>query len=63
MSSDSFKFDFFRLISFGFSKTDTEIKLNEGETIILRHWSWRKFGHIRKAYTLKDGKVTMQRLI
>lgn len=62
MSEDSFNFSFLKLFSFGFTKHDNPIKLNEGETIILRYWSWRRLGHIRKAYTMKDGKTHMQRL-
>jgi len=62
MSEDSFHLSILKLFSFGVTKHDTQIKLNEGETILLRYWSWRKFGYIRKAYTLKDGKVHMQRL-
>lgn len=62
MSSDSFNFSMLKLFSFGFSKSDSQIKLNEGETILLRYWSWKKFGYIRKALTLKDGKVEVQRI-
>ncbi len=50
------------LFSFGISKHDEQIKLKEGDTILLRYWSWRKFGYIRKAYSLVDGKVKVQRL-
>lgn len=62
MSADSFNFSLLKLFSFGFSKSDSTIKLNEGETILLRYWNWRKFGYIRKAYTLNDGKIHIQRL-
>lgn len=61
-SSDSFNFSLLKLFSFGFSKTDSAIKINEGETILLRYWSWRKMGYNRKAYTCKDGKITMEKL-
>ena len=50
------------IFSFGISKNDNEIKLKEGETILLRYWSWRKLGYVRKALTLVDGKVEVQRL-
>ncbi len=62
MAEDSFNFSLLKLFSFGYSKHDEQIKLKEGETILLRYWSWRKLGYIRKAYTLMDGKVSMQRL-
>lgn len=62
MSNDSFNFSLLKLFSFGFSKSDSQIKINEGETILLRYWSWKKLGYIRKAYTLMKGKITMQRL-
>ncbi len=61
MSEDTFRIGGFGF-HFGFTKKDNQIKLNEGETILLRYWSWRKMGHIRKAYTLKDGKVHIQRI-
>ncbi len=48
--------------NFGISKKDEQIKLKEGEVVILRHWNWKVFGYIRRAYTLKNGKVIMQRL-
>ena len=62
MSSDSFNFSLLKLFSFGFTKTDSVIKINEGETIILRYWSWKKMGYIRKAYSRKGNKVRMERL-
>jgi len=61
MSSDSFHIGFLG-IKFGFSKTDSKLILSEGETVILRYWNWRKFGYQRKAYTLKNGKISVQRL-
>lgn len=62
MNTDTFSFSLLKLFTIGFSKTDSTIKINEGETILLRYWSWKKFGYIRKAYTLKDGKIKIQRL-
>ncbi len=62
MNKDTFHLSFFKLFTLGVTKHDSQIKLNEGETILLRYWSWRKLGYIRKAYTLKSGKVHMQRL-
>ena len=61
MSEDSFRIGGFGF-HFGISKKDNQIKLNEGETILLRYWSWRKFGHVHKAYSLQDGKVHVQRI-
>ena len=48
------------LFSFGIKKKEFVLTLNEGETKILRYWSWRKFGYIRKAVTLKDGEIQVQ---
>ena len=45
---------------FSFSKTDDHLILSEGESVIVRLWSWRKFGFIRKLYTLKNGVVDAQ---
>ena len=61
LSEDSFKIGALGF-NFGFTKKDNQINLKEGETILLRYWSWRKFGHLRKAYTLKNGKLHVQRL-
>jgi hypothetical protein len=60
-NQDEFRFStpFF---SFGFKKSDNEIRLEEGETIILRYWSWRKFGFVRKSLKLVDGVVVVNRL-
>ncbi len=62
MGSDSFHISLLRLFSFGVSKTDTVIKIKEKDNIILRSWSWKKMGYVRKLYFLKDGKITMQKL-
>lgn len=59
MNQDSFsiKFPFFSI-----SKTDSTIKLNEGDTILIKYWSWRRFGHIRKILTLQDGVISVKRV-
>ena len=44
------------LFSFGIKKSEKKIVINEGDTVIIRSWSWRKFAFIRKAVTVKDGK-------
>jgi hypothetical protein len=56
MSEDSFRFHT-PLFGVGLTKRDNEIKLKEGESVILRYWSWRKFGYIRKLVRIVDGKV------
>jgi len=61
LSKDSFHFKI-PFFSFDVSKHDEQIKLKEGETILLRYWNWIKFGYIRKALTLVDGKVQVQRI-
>ncbi len=62
MSSDSFSLSLLKLFHLSMSKTDTVTKINEGDTIMLRDWSWKKFGYSRKAYTMKNGIVHMVRL-
>lgn len=49
------------LFSFGISKSEKEIIINEGDTVIIRSWSWKKFKFDRKAVTVTNGKpeVTM----
>jgi len=49
-------------LKFGVKKQENYIKLNEGETILVRCWSWKKMGHTRKAYSMKDGVTTMEKL-
>ena len=50
------------LFSFAVEKTDSQMRLRDNETIILRYWSWRRMGHVRKALTLSDGVVRVQGL-
>lgn len=60
MPYDSFNFSFLKIFSLGFTKHDEQIKLKEGETILLRYWNWKKFGYSRKAYSVKDGITKME---
>ncbi|MDE1814899.1 MAG: hypothetical protein KGI05_09600 [Thaumarchaeota archaeon] len=46
-------------VKFGF-KQEHQTTIQEGETLIVKVWSWRKFGYIQKAVTLKDGKITVE---
>ena len=50
------------LFSFAVEKTDSQMRLRDNETIILRYWSWRRMGHVRKALTLSEGVVRVQGL-
>ena len=59
MSEDSFSVGS-PLFKIGWSRKDHTLVIEEGQTIIMRSWSWRKFGYIRKAITLKDGKIEVQ---
>jgi len=46
------------LFSLGIIKKESIAPLEEGKPIILRYWSWKKMGFIRKIVTLKkDGSV------
>ena len=60
-NQDEFKFST-PLFSFGVKKSDNEIRLKEGETVILRYWSWRKLGFVRKQLRLVDGVVVVHKL-
>ncbi len=62
MSSDSFQLSLLKIFSLGIKKSDSTIKLLENEHIILRSWSWKRMGYIRKSYTLKNGEVIIQML-
>lgn len=45
------------LFSFGVLKKESKIIINEGDTILIRSWSWRKWTFIRKAVTVRNGKI------
>jgi len=47
---------------FGFRRKSVEQMetLKEGETKIMRNWSWKRMGYVRKAISLKNGKVISQ---
>lgn len=60
MSEDQINVKITPLFTFGLTKKDHEIVIKEGQTIILRYWSWRKFGFMRKAITIKDGDVQVE---
>ena len=50
------------LLGFGFKRKDSRIRLQEGETIIIKKnigTFWHR-EYIRKALTLQDGKVIVQ---
>lgn len=44
----------------GFSSKSTGYKVKEGDKLILRYWSWRKFGFIRKLLTIKKDSVEVE---
>ena len=44
----------------GWTLKDHSFTIKEGQTIVMRSWKWRKLGYIRKAITLKDGKIEVQ---
>ncbi|MDE1814716.1 MAG: hypothetical protein KGH87_08925 [Thaumarchaeota archaeon] len=46
-------------ILFGF-KQEHQTTIQEGQSLIIKIWSWRKFGFIQKSVTLKDGKITVE---
>jgi len=48
--------------SFSLTKKENHIKIQEGETILLRYWSWRKFGYVKKVMTLNNGVVAVTRI-
>lgn len=53
------------LVNFGFRKKNHTLHLKEGESIIIRKnigTFWHR-KYIRKAYTLKDGKVKVTVLV
>ena len=59
MSEDEFRLRT-PIFSFGVSKKEHQIILKEGETVIIRSWSWKKFGYIRKAITILGNKVQVE---
>lgn len=61
MSEDRFKIGFLGF-NLSLTKKDNQIKLKEGETILLRYWNWKKFGYIRKAYSLHKGRLRVMRV-
>lgn len=61
MSEDSFGLNL-GVFGLNFHKKDVQQKLNEGDTILIRYWSWRKLGYIRKTLTLRDGHIAVKRV-
>lgn len=59
MSQTEFKID--TPVGAGISlKTQHETTIKEGESLIIKVWSWRRLGFIQKSVTLKDGKITVE---
>jgi len=54
MSSDEFSLKT-PLLSFSVKKSERQIIINDGETIIIRFWNWKKFTFIRKAISVRNG--------
>lgn len=48
------------VFSFGLSKKEHQTILKNGDTLIVREWKWRRFGYIKKAVTIQDGKIHIQ---
>lgn len=48
------------IFSIGFSKKDHSFVIKEGQTIIMRVWKWKRLGYMKKAVTLKNGKIEVQ---
>jgi len=59
MSEDSFKIGI-PLFKFGFTRKDHSFEIKEGQTIIMRVWQWKRLGYMKKAITLKDGRIEVQ---
>jgi len=41
-------------------KTNHQVSIQEGQTIFLKSWSWKKFGWIRKAITNNHGVIEVR---
>jgi len=48
------------LFSFGVKKQEQYFEVEEGKRYILRFWSWRKFGYIKKLITVRDGRLIVE---
>ena len=53
MSEDSFRIRT-PLFSFGITKKEVETEITIGKPVLLKFWSWKKIGHIRKLITVKE---------
>jgi len=48
------------VFQFGVKKQEQYFEVQDGKQYILRFWSWKKFGYIKKLITVKDGKLIVQ---
>lgn len=48
------------LISFGFTKKEHIMEVEEGQSYLIRTWKWRKLGFIYKLLTVKDGELIVK---
>lgn len=59
MSQNQFSID--TPLGFGIKlKSMHQTMIKEGESLLIKVWSWRKMGFIQKSVTLKDGKITVE---
>ena len=56
----SFNVKFLSLFSFGYDSSSTEFIIDPGQTILVKEWSWRRFGYKKTFYSMsKEGKLSV----